>query len=107
MGAALSIFYEDVVGSDSREGTTTLSERGELKESLRKALVEFYGRDILLSPPQEEALDAGIADRNGQDFLISAPTNSGKTLISLFRIFTSALAGERRCVYVAPLKALA
>jgi len=83
------------------------AERGELRESLRTALIAYFGRDILLSPPQEEALEAGIAERSGEDFLISAPTNSGKTLISLFRIFTSALAGERRCVYVVPLKALA
>jgi len=102
-----NIFYEDEVGSNVRLGSSHLSDRSELPEPLRRSLIDYYGRDILLSPPQEEALDAGIAGRSGQDYLISAPTNSGKTLISLFRIFTSALAGERRCLYVAPLKALA
>jgi replicative superfamily II helicase len=102
-----NIFYEDEIGSEKRQGSTRLSARAELPESLRKALIAYYGKDILLSPPQEAALNGGIAGRTGLDYLISAPTNSGKTLISLFRIFTSTLAGEKRCVYVAPLKALA
>lgn len=99
--------YRDTIGSAERQGTTRISEREELPLNLRKALVAYYGNDILLSPPQEHGLNAGIAKRNGRDFLISAPTNSGKTLLAIFRIFTSALRGERRCVYVAPLKALA
>lgn len=103
----MKISYEDEVGSSVRQGSTWLSERGELPELLRQALVGFFGRDILLSPPQESALESGIARRNGKDFLVSAPTNSGKTLVALFRIFTSALEGNRRCVYVVPLKALA
>ena len=103
----MKIAYEDEIGSSIREGSTFLSNRGELPMVLRQALVRFFGRDILLSPPQESALDAGIARRNGKDFLVSAPTNSGKTLVALFRIFTSALEGSRRCVYVVPLKALA
>lgn len=107
MSSKANIFYEDEIGSDKRQGSTHLSDRSELPESLRNAFIAYYGKDILLSPPQETALVSGIAGRSGQDYLISAPTNSGKTLISLFRIFTSALAGERRCVYVAPLKALA
>jgi len=107
MSSKANIFYEDEIGSDKRQGSTHISDRSELLESLRNAFIAYYGKDILLSPPQETALVSGIAGRSGQDYLISAPTNSGKTLISLFRIFTSALAGGRRCVYVAPLKALA
>lgn len=99
--------YRDTIGSAERQGTTRISEREELPLNLRKALVAYYGTDILLSPPQEQGLTAGIAKRNGRDFLISAPTNSGKTLLSIFRMFTSALSGGKRCVYVAPLKALA
>jgi helicase len=107
MSTSRRIYYEDVIGAAIRGGTSRLSERTELAEPLRKALVAYYGQDILISPPQDAALTAGIAVRNGHDFLITAPTNSGKTLISLFRLFTAAMIGERRCVYVAPLKALA
>lgn len=103
----MKTFYQDTIGAPQRQGTTRVGDREELPENLRKALVAYYGGDILLSPPQERGLDAGVARRNGRDYLISAPTNSGKTLLAIFRIFTSVLAGERRCVYVAPLKALA
>ncbi len=100
-------FYEDTIGAPQRMGQSYLSSREELSIELREALIKYFGKDVLLSPPQERALDAGVAGRNGSDFLITAPTNSGKTLISIFRIFTAALCGQRRCVYVAPLKALA
>ncbi len=103
----MNTIYRDTIGSAQRQGDTRISEREELPVNLRKALVAYYGRDILLSPPQEQGLAAGVAQRNGRDFLVSAPTNSGKTLLSIFRIFTSVLSGSRRCVYVAPLKALA
>jgi helicase len=66
----------------------------------------MFGGDLTLSPPQVTALDKGILNANNH-FLVSAPTNSGKTLVAILRIFHRALAHGGRFVYVAPLKALA
>lgn len=99
--------FQRIVGSEGRQGTSLLSEPSELPILLRKALVAYYGADLLLSPPQEDALIAGVAESKGKDYLIAAPTNSGKTLIAVFRIFTAAITGGLRSAYVVPLKALA
>lgn len=103
---SITVFSRSV-GARSRQGESRLSEREELPSLLRKTLVEQYGFDPVLSPPQEEALMKGVAEKGGVDYLVSAPTNSGKTLIAIFRIFTAALNGGQRSVFVVPLKALA
>ena len=101
------VMFSRTTGAQERGGTRSLSECGELPHELREALLDLYGFDPILSPPQEEALKNGVAEKNGKDFLVCAPTNSGKTLIAIFRIFSSALNGGLRSVYVVPLKALA
>jgi helicase len=101
-----TVFYR-TTGASDRCGSRALSECSELPCELRHALLDLHGFDPILSPPQEEALVNGIAEKNGKDFLVCAPTNSGKTLIAVFRIFSSALKGGLRSVYVVPLKALA
>lgn len=106
-GVESTTTFSRKTGSTERQGVRHLSDRGELPEALREALIVQYGFDPLLSPPQEEALDQGVAEKNGKDFLVCAPTNSGKTLIAIFRIFSAALSGGLRSVYVVPLKALA
>lgn len=73
---------------------------------LKTALISLFGADLTLSPPQLKAIEQGILEIQ-QHYLVAAPTNSGKTLVALLRIFHRALAYGGRFVYVAPLKALA
>jgi helicase len=60
-----------------------------------------------LHPPQAEAIKAGVLE--GHNLVMAMPTASGKTLIAelamLRAIFQSD--GQARCLYIAPLKALA
>ncbi|MFZ1538725.1 MAG: DEAD/DEAH box helicase [Chromatiaceae bacterium] len=99
------ILYEDVVGHSVRPEGPRLSEIA-IPTPLAAGLVAFFGADIRLSPPQVQALDAGVI-RDSAHFLVSAPTNSGKTLIALLRVMAGALSDGARSVYVVPLKALA
>jgi superfamily II DNA/RNA helicase len=103
----LHIVYQDEVGTAIRQGTKTLSECGDVPMVLRSALIAYYDADLLISPPQQAAIDEGVIKKNGRDFLVCAPTNSGKSLIGWLRMFTAAIEGGHRSVYVAPLKALA
>jgi helicase len=107
MKESLKISYQDMVGSKVRVGSMRLSGAEMIPRVLREALVSKYGHDLLISPPQQDALDAGVVRKNGKDFLVCAPTNSGKSLIGWLRMFTAAIEGGHRSVYVAPLKALA
>jgi helicase len=99
------ILYEDLVGTIERPDGVRLSLCG-IEACVASALVNVYGADITLSPPQVEALDAGLLEVDGH-FVISAPTNSGKTLIALLRIFHRIIRHGGRYVFVVPLKALA
>ena len=99
------VLYEDVIGEAKRPNELSLSELA-LSASLKRGLIGFFGRDIHLSPPQVWAIEHGVTCEN-RHFLVSAPTNSGKTLIALLRIFEQAITSGRRSVYVVPLKALA
>lgn len=71
-------------------------------------------------PPQADAINAGVLE--GENLVMAVPTASGKTLIAELAILkalsTSTLSGReevgpspspggRRCLYIAPLKALA
>lgn len=100
-----SIAYEDVIGVAMRSPGPCISSL-DIAMPLRDALIKMLGGDLTLTPPQVSALDKGILNANNH-FLVSAPTNSGKTLVALLRIFHRALAHGGRFVYVAPLKALA
>lgn len=100
------VIYEDVVGARSRTGDCRISTLTNVPVCLRDALQHFYRGDLTLTPPQHQALLSGALDKKAC-FLVSAPTNSGKTLIAILRIFSNAISGRQRSVYVVPLKALA
>ena len=99
------LVYEDMIGAAARPAGRTLSQL-DLPSPLGAALVARMRADLTLTPPQEEALRQGVLTDMAH-FLVSAPTNSGKTLIALLRIFGRLLRTGGRFVYVAPLKALA
>ena len=100
------IFYQDTIGCEQRGTNRPLAESKELPEVLKDAFLQRLGDTTSLTPIQIEAIDAGICNRNSH-FIVSSPTNSGKTLVALFRMFSDILKKGGRCVYVAPLKALA
>lgn len=59
-----------------------------------------------LHPPQAEAIEAGVL--KGKSLLMAVPTASGKTLIAELAMLKAISAGSAsRCLYIAPLKALA
>lgn len=78
----------------------------ECADGLTDALIGAYGTDFWLTPPQCQAIENGVLSRNAH-FLICTPTNSGKTLVAVLRIFHQALAEGKRSLYVTPLKAIA
>lgn len=100
------IIYEDTVGSSTRPEGKRLSMIEEIPESLCMALNEIHGTDIAITPSQAECLEKGILGKYGH-FLIATPTNSGKTLPAILRMFSTAIQGGQRSVYIVPLKALA
>ena len=99
------ICYVDTVGSGSRPVGRLLSEL-ELPGALVAALVAYFGKDLALTPPQADALANGVVSGDAH-FLVSALTNSGKTLIALLRLFSRSISSGGRFIYVAPLKVLA
>lgn len=58
-----------------------------------------------LHPPQAEAVNKGILD--GNSVLMAVPTAAGKTLIAELCMINSITKNKGRCLYIAPLKALA
>jgi len=62
--------------------------------------------DIELYPPQEDAINAGLLERE-QNFVIATPTASGKTLLAELVMLKSILTASGKCLYVVPLNALA
>ena len=59
-----------------------------------------------LYPPQAEAIRKNVL--NGNNLLMSVPTAAGKTLIAELSMIKALLTNpESRCLYIAPLKALA
>ncbi len=103
--SASTVVYDDVIGSPTRPEGPRISSLN-LATPLSEALVEFLGGDLVLTPPQADAIEQGVLDTN-RHFIVSAPTNSGKTLIALLRIFHRSLLKGGRFIYVVPLKALA
>jgi len=58
-----------------------------------------------LYPPQAAAIENGILE--GKNLLMSVPTAAGKTLVAELCMLRSILLHQGRCLYIAPLKALA
>lgn len=59
-----------------------------------------------LHPPQEMAVKAGLLD--GKSMVLSVPTASGKTLMAELAMLSAIIKKpSSRCLYIAPLKALA
>jgi helicase len=58
-----------------------------------------------LHPPQADAIDAGILD--GKNVVLAVPTASGKTLMAELAMLKAIFEKGGRCLYIAPLKALA
>ncbi len=58
-----------------------------------------------LFPPQAAAIEKGILE--GKNLLLSVPTAAGKTLIAELCMLKAILEKNGRCLYIAPLKALA
>ncbi len=100
-----TLLYTDVVGSSHRPDGPSLSDLP-IPSCLTCALTDAYGAEVRLSPPQVWAVENGIIDSR-RTFLVTAPTNSGKTLIAILRMFAGAIVNHSRHVFVVPLKALA
>lgn len=100
-----TVLLNDTRG-EARPTTGIRLSRLGLPEPLATALVEAMGQDPILTPPQLDAIEQGVLTEPCH-FVVSAPTNSGKTLVALLRIFARLLERGGRFVYVAPLKALA
>ncbi len=100
------VVYSDSLGNAERSDGPPLRDCDALPAPLREALLSRFGLECRLTPIQQEAIAVGICTRN-QHLIVSAPTNSGKTLVALFRVFSDLILKRGRCVYVAPLKALA
>ena len=58
-----------------------------------------------LYPPQAEAIEKGVLD--GNNLVMSVPTAAGKTLIAELSMINSIIHNNGKCLYIAPLKALA
>ena len=58
-----------------------------------------------LYPPQADCIKQGLLD--GENMLVSVPTAAGKTLMAELGMVRSVLLNKGRCLYIAPLKALA
>ncbi len=83
-----------------------------LSDVLDKYNFPKAAKDIILSskienlyPPQAEAVTKGLLD--GKNFLMAVPTAAGKTLLAELCMLKSILFNQGRCLYIAPLKALA
>lgn len=84
----------------------------ELASTLKKYQFPEVAISVILSsgikelyPPQAEAIEKGILD--GNNLLMSVPTAAGKTLIAELCMLNSYFRKGGRCLYIAPLKALA
>jgi helicase len=83
-----------------------------LKDVLEQYDYPQSAQDIILAsgieslyPPQAKAIEKGVLE--GKNLLLSVPTAAGKTLIAELCMLKSILHHNGRCLYIAPLKALA
>ncbi len=84
----------------------------DLKELLTRYSFSTEVIDILtasgittLHPPQAEAIKKGVLDK--KNVVMAVPTAAGKTLIAELCMLKSILHENGKCLYIAPLKALA
>lgn len=70
----------------------------ELIESLAKRGISE------LTPPQTLSVEYGVA--SGKNFVVAAPTASGKTLIAEMAMLKSVLWDRKKALYIAPMRAL-
>lgn len=78
------------------------------KSGFTPEAVEIYAASGIkdLYPPQAEAINKNVL--GGKNILMSVPTAAGKTLIAELGMISALLKNpENRCLYIAPLKALA
>ena len=76
--------------------------RGKLPDEV---LDSFNKRGIVsLTPPQSAAVERGLL--SGNDFVVAAPTASGKTLIAEMAMLKNIIWNRKKAVYVAPMRAL-
>lgn len=68
-------------------------------------IITSSGKFTDFYPPQAEAIQKGALE--GQSLLLAVPTASGKTLIAELCMLRAILRDQGRCLYIAPLKALA
>jgi helicase len=67
------------------------------------SFLSFMGYDSFF-PPQQLAIDNGLLD--GSNVLVTTPTASGKTLISILAAIKT-LEKNKKVVYMTPLRSLA
>ena len=57
-----------------------------------------------LTPPQKLAVEYGLT--SGKNFVVAAPTASGKTLIAEIAMLKSVIWDRKKTIYIAPMRAL-
>ena len=79
---------KDLIGNVPRELIESIEDRG-ISE---------------LTPPQSMSVEYGLT--SGNNFVVAAPTASGKTLIAEIAAINSIIGNRKRAVYIAPMRAL-
>ncbi len=70
-----------------------------------EVIASFAGRGIKeFTPPQALSVEFGLLE--GRDFVVAAPTASGKTLIAEMAMLRSVIKRRKKAIYVAPMRAL-
>jgi len=98
----LTIEFFYVRTSDTMNIAATL-EKHHFSAEVIKAIADSGVKEFF--PPQEEAIKKGVLE--DKSLLLSMPTASGKTFIAELCMLKSILKDNGRCLYIAPLKALA
>ena len=77
-----------------------------MNEKIPKEIEKFFSGIKDFRPVQKKAINNGIFNRE-ENFLITSPTGSGKTLVCEFSILNEIIVKKRKAIYLVPLKALA
>ncbi len=78
----------------------------ELKGKLPDEVIESFSKRGIgkLTPPQALSVEYGLLE--GRNFVVAAPTASGKTLIAEMAMLKGIIWNRKKAVYVAPMRAL-